>query len=218
MTNKELDNAFKLYLDKVDSQATPDFLVGERQRILNDSLLWVASQITSKKDNNQDEVDLRRSLSKTLIVTLTSNSFGAGVATLPTDYLHYGRITIQLKKPLANYQIPPRIVAESELDKALNDPFNGPAIGTPIICFTENQLLVYPGASCDKVLGAYYRYPVTIDLSKPSTAVDLVEALIPTLLQRAVQLALESISDPRFQTQAQVATLTQTPTLSPKSA
>ena len=127
---------------------------------------------------------------------------------LPENYLAFGRCRIQLKQPYAQYTVRPTVVSEDELSSALDDEFNAPTVGSPLVCFLYNTVQVYPGAGCDQLLLSFYRLPAELDLAKADQVPDLLPALLPTLVQYAVQLALESVSDPRFQTQAAITSAT----------
>lgn len=207
-TTGDIDKAFRLYVDKADSQGSADFLPGERQRFLNDAQLRLCRELTDGKTDNQDAVDLRRSLSTYAALPITPGADGAGQVLLPANYLAYGRCRLQLKQPYAQYTVRPNVLSEDELSSALDDEFNGPTIGEPVACFLYNTVQVYPGAAGELLLLTFYRLPAELDLSTPAQVPDLVPALLPTLVQYAVQLALESVSDPRFQTQASVAAAT----------
>ena len=204
----DLDKAFRLYVDKADSQAGADFLPGERQRFLNDAQLRLARELCADKTDNQDAVDLRRSLSDHARQPITAGVDGADQAELPANYLAFGRCRLQLKPPYAQHIVTPSVVSEDELSGALDDEFNRPTIGEPVVCFLHGLVQVYPGAACEQLLLSFYRLPKQLDLSTPAQVPDLLPALLPTLVQYAVQLALESVQDPRFQTQAAIAKVT----------
>lgn len=206
MTVQELDNAFKLYLNKVDSMGTADFLPLERQQFLNDAQLLLARSICQKKSQDQDEVDLRRTLS----TPITLNGQKAGpyndlFVTLPDNYLHYGMLWVT--EPITDTdlttRVAPTVVNEDELLNLLNDPFNKPTLLDPVLCFLTDKLQVFPN-TCTGIAGAYYREPATLLLSTPTQVVELRNPLCLVLVQKAVQLALESITDSRFQTQAAI--------------
>jgi hypothetical protein len=207
----DLDKAFKLYVDKADSQGTADFLVGERQRFLNDAQRQIARRICTKKSDDQDDVDLRRTLSVYAKLPVTAGEDGAGQAELPADYLAFGRCRVQLRAPYEQYVLTPTVISEDELSDALSDPFNSPTIGEPLVCFLYNAIQVYPGAASERLLLSYYRHAPDLDLSTPAQVPALPETLLSELVQLAVQLALESVADPRFQTQAAITSRTQNP-------
>lgn len=207
-TVADLDNAFRLYVDKADSQGSADFLPGERQRFLNDAQLRLCRELTDGKTDNQDGVDLRRSLSTYAALPITPGVDGADQAVLPVNYLAYGRCRLQLRQPYAQYTVKPNVISEDEFSSAMDDEFNGPSIGEPVACFLYNTVQLYPSGAGDQLLLSFYRLPTELDLAKPDQVPDLVPALLPTLVQYAVQLALESVNDARFQTQAAIAAAT----------
>ena len=199
----DVDKAFRLYVDKAGSQGSADFLPGERERFLNDAQLRLARMLTSAKSDNQDNVDLRRSLSRPLEVVLSN-----GLGTLPADYLHYGRCMMSLLAPYANYSVKLSVVSEDELSDALDNTFNKPTIGAPVACFLSGTLATFPAHAGSKVTGQYYALPTPVSLATPTQVPDICEALIPTWVQYAVQLALESTESARTSSQAQISTLT----------
>lgn len=204
-TFRDVDNQFKLYLDKSDSQGLPSFLVAEREVFLNDAQLYLARKLTARKSDDQDAVDLRRVLSRNLTLTLTKveDTVGEYTANLPDDYLSYGKmlVNVSVSTSASGHYAVPMLVSEDELLRVLTDPFNRPTTGNPVLSFVNNQLSLYTGQDTAKGLViSYYRLPTRISVNGAGK-LDLPEALVPSLVQRAVQLALESIQDPRFQTQ-----------------
>ena len=206
-TVRDLDNAFKLYVDKADSQGSADFLVGERQRFLNDAQLRLCRELASAKSDNQDAVDARRSVQAYAEIVPGPGGGSNGVA-LPANYLRYGNARVQLKEPYQNHNVPVRIVSEDEISKLLEDPFNVPTIGEPVACFLEQGARLYPGNAFASFELHYYKRWAALDLSTPDQVPEAAEEHHPTIVQYAVQLALESVADPRFQTQAVVSNLT----------
>ena len=206
-TVADLDNAFRLYVDKADSQGSADFLEGERQQFLNDAQLRLARELVSNKSDDQDAVDLRRSLSKLATLPIAAGGEFSALD-LPDDYLAWGRARAQLATPYENYHVATRLISENELSSLLGDPFNRPRIAEPVVCFLHGALQYYPGGAAQRLELSYYHRPAALDLSTPAQVPDLAPALLPALVQYAVQLALESVADPRFATQARVAALT----------
>lgn len=202
MTYSDLDKKFKLYVDKADNQGMADFRPLERQQFLNDAQSWLASKVSFSKTDDQDAVDVRRSLSTPAKLTVSG-----GTAQLPPNYLAHGTLSFTIN---GNWVLP-RIVSENELLTILADPFNAPELYDPVACYLHNQLQVYPTTGIAMANLSYYRQPALLDMNIPDAEVEFVDALLPSLVQRAVQLALESVQDPRFQTQAAIATLTEAP-------
>jgi len=200
-TLAEIDRAFRLYVDKSDGQGSTDFLPGERLQFINDAQVRLARTIVSRKVDNQDAVDLRRSLSRFKDIPISGPSVN-----LPDDYLHYGRCRVQLAPPYQNYNVRVTIVSEDELSDLLQDEFNTPTIGEPVACFLHNTVVVYPRNAFSSFELSYYKLPKV--LVEKEDVCELVEALIPTLVQYAVQLALESVESTRTNTQAQIASAT----------
>jgi hypothetical protein len=206
-TVQDLDKAFRLYVDKADSQGATDFLPGERQRFLNDAQLRLARELTSGKTDSQDAVDLRRSLSKFADIQIVGNG-GSSSVKLPEDYLNWGRARAQLNKPYENYTVSVRIISEDDLNKVLEDPFNKPTVGEPLACFLHNEIRYYPGGAAQLFGLSYYKRPTDLKLSTPDQVPDITPALLPTLVQYAVQLALESVESGRVNTQANITAVT----------
>lgn len=206
----DLDKAFRLYVDKADSQGSADFLPGERQRFLNDAQLRLARELATAKSDDQDAVDARRSL-QAYAELVPGSGGGSNGITLPDDYLRYGNARVQLKAPYANFNVPVRIISEDELTKLLEDPFNAPTIGEPVACFLNREARLYPGNAFASFDLHYYKRWAELDLSQPDAALEVGEEHRPTIVQYAVQLALESVQDPRFQSQAAVAAKTANP-------
>lgn len=207
-TVADLDNAFRLYVDKADSQGSADFLSGERQRFLNDAQLRLARELAMDKNGNQDAVDLRLSLSTRAALPVVSGPDGADAVDLPTDYLAYGSNRAVLKPPYEAYRVFVRLISEDEINPLLDDDFNRPTVGDPVGCFLHGQLRLYPSGTLAQLVLSYYRRPALLDLSTPGQVPDLAPAVLPTLVQYAVQLALESVADPRFRSQGLISKLT----------
>jgi hypothetical protein len=206
----DLDKAFRLYVDKADSQGSADFLVGERQRFLNDAQLRLARELAADKSDDQDAVDARRSL-QAYAEIVPGNGGGSNGVALPDNYLRYGNARVQLKAPYDHYNVTVRIISQDELSKLLEDPFNAPTIGEPVACFLNGEARLYPGNAFASFDLHYYKRWAALDLNQPDSVPEAGEEHHPTIVQYAVQLALESVQDPRFQTQAAVAKLTANP-------
>lgn len=197
MTIAQAHKEFQLFLDKVDSQALPDFLPQEIDIFLHEAELRIVKSYTSIKED-QRLLDKLSGLYKTSEITCTSNE-----ATLPTDYLSYIRCKVQVSNDkITPVYTSPFMCPQGKLESVLSDPFNKSRIAYPVIYQEDGKIKVDTDGgkfTANKVLLTYIKYPVKVN-KLTNVSSELSETLQKEAIQLAVALASESVHDPSLQT------------------
>jgi hypothetical protein len=216
---------FELFLDKVDSQATPDFLPEERDIFLHEAELRLVNQTYGGNNiykkgfqENQKRTDdintLVKSgylkpikLSDTLIkFELTSIYKNDDFSDVPrTDYLYFIRCKTHVSSStITSAKTDPFLAQLDDVSRILADPYNSPTIARPIISFAEGSLYVHKTASFEVpcVELTYIKYPRKVDY-RGNISSELPEHKQREAIQLAVRIALGAIESPRIEEQSQ---------------
>lgn len=210
MTIDQYHKEFQLFMDKVDSQALPEFLPKEIDILLHEAEVRTVKQAYGPNNiykagfqEVQKRTDDLNTLVKTVEISadINSNSF-----TLPEDYLFYLRSRIKV----TNERIPEvytgvSLVRLDHLNEVLSDPFNKSRISEPVIYFTDGKIFADTNDDAFKVtrlMLTYLKYPKRVDRLNGVSS-ELPEEKQREALQLAVRIALGSIESPRVAEQNQ---------------
>ena len=238
MTIQELHRNFKVHFDKVDSAAYPEFLDGEIDIYLNSAQERIVKQRYGKNNiyrSGFEEIQKRTDDLKNLVKTrfaavspagpyqdVSENVFRADLDTLYSDgnltvpvtekyqfYLKSIAQTCDSKECCSWSRV--KLVQHDDIAPIVNDPFNKPKKGRPIIFFEDGDIFVWTAAghTINGFQVTFMKRPIEMNIGTYGGALaecELSEHLHEEILQQAIVIALENISSPRVQTQAQVNT------------
>lgn len=238
MTIEQFHREFKVFFDKADSSAYPEFLDGEIDIYLNEAQERIVKQRYGKNNiyrSGFEELQKRTEDLKELVVSkftsLSSNTayqdIGDNVyeASLTDLFEESGLInpatetyqfflkaiaeTCQLdenNQPICCSWSRVKLVQHDDIGTIVEDPFNKPKKGRPIIFFENGNILVWtaPGFVINGFQVTFLKRPQQVNIGtygQPQVECELSEHLHKELLQEAIQVALENIGSPRVQTQ-----------------
>lgn len=218
MTIQEFHIAFKLGLDKLDSQNYPDILPEEIDFLLNNAQDRFVKQRYGRNNPKREgfeETQKRTEDLKTLIKSahITPNVYSidnisnsARFYTLPIDHRYIVQEQVDVtyldcnSNPITN-KLLVRPIQHNDYDKILNDPFNRPNTTKVLRLMAEGKVELITASGY--TLGTYYlRYikkPDRMDITIGTTC-ELPEDVHQEIVDGAVALALENIESRRTQT------------------
>ena len=102
-------------------------------------------------------------------------------------------------------------VQHDDIGSIIGDPFNKPKKSRPLVFFEDGDIFIWtaPNHTIDGFQVTFIKRPALMNIGTYGgtlTECELSEHLHEEILQEAIQIALENISSPRVQTQAQVNT------------
>lgn len=189
MNISQAHKEFQLFLDKVDSQALPDFLPHEIDTFLHEAEIRRVREYYALP-HSQDRSDSISSLIRTTVIPFSTNE-----AILPTDYMHLDRLMVKVKsdKVVGTYTTP-YLCPSDKLNVVLQDPFNKSTIAYPIVWQESNKLYIdTPDFQAIDAKLTYLKYPVRVS-KKDGVSSELTEKMQRETIQLAVRIALGSIS------------------------
>jgi hypothetical protein len=202
MTILEAHKEFKLFIDKVDSQATPDFLSNEIDTFLHEAEVRLVKQKYGRGNKygigfqeNQKRTDDLSFLVKSLPLTFISNE-----VTLPSDYMFYLAALMNVKFSGITAKTIPFLCPLDKLHKVLSDPFNKSTPAYPIIWQEGNKIKVAAEEfEATSLSLTYLKYPVKVSKINLVSS-ELSEQMQKEAIQLAVTIALENVESSRMQT------------------
>lgn len=223
MNIAEMHIEFRAGLDKTNSLSYPDFRPEEIDLWLNKSIDSTVKQRyggTNLKGSSVEETQKRRDdlrgITKdyhTTIIAPTSseNKPNGHFVSIPSNYWFALEEECEIEyndcngKPITD-RVNVKSITHSRYDKIINDPFNKPD-KTEVLCLPiedgvagmRNEL-ISDGSTIKAYYMRYIRRPAKVSLN-PAVNCDLSEHLHREIVDYAVNLVLENIESPRFQTQ-----------------
>jgi hypothetical protein len=197
MDIKSLHREFKVFLDKVDTEALPDFIPSEIDIFLNEAQhryvneLHIMRNTPNIPSGEQRRIDL---ILSAITVWRESISLVNKVGDFPSNYLTYVSALVDIN----SNKIPASIYNHLDGEVDVRDPFNKPTIGYPVIVFAEGK--IHLDGTGDKILLTYLRYPNKISYTDNTTC-ELPDSVHRDIAKKAVSVALETIESQRAQTQ-----------------
>ena len=176
MTVQEMHNEFKITLDKVDSQAYPEFLDGEVDFYLNEAMdrfiktrygrnnmYRVGFEEIQKRTDDLKALVVSRFTEMTFVpeyIATGKNVFRANVDILFNDeartiasqdeYMLYIKATAHTcltdQEDCCDWH-EVNLVQQDDLASVVSDPFNKPKPGRPVIFFEDTDVFVWTGAN-----------------------------------------------------------------------
>jgi hypothetical protein len=205
MTILELHTAFKLELDKTDSEALPIFRSEEVDYWLNKAInhflktRYNLNNIYKKAfEGSQKRIDDLRVIvtNETIVPNVTDE------IDLPGNYVFLLRVTANVLSDCGIVKSLPFQVETDDLNKLLDDPFNKPTIYRPLYNFRDNKIIFYTseGSEITNATITYIRKPAVVNYEVDSTSeyTDLPDHVHHEVVQKAVNMALENIESPRY--------------------
>jgi hypothetical protein len=196
MDVRALHREFKVLMDKVDTEALPDFIPTEIDIMLNlgqhryiDDMHKLRSMRLSTTERRKIDLVLSKLIVRKHSIPLTS-----GVGTLPNNYMAHEVASVVT----GTREVPGVILSHFEGELDLQDPFNKADVGYPIISFSGNSIHVDGGGEVCKL--TYMRQPTDISYSNNVTC-ELPEYVHRDIVKEAVKIALETIESPRGRAQ-----------------
>lgn len=211
---------FRAGYDKSNSLSYPDFSPEEIDLFINKSISFIVKERYSGNNLKKESVeetqkrrdDLRELTTNAKIlgpfISKDDNKDNGYFVTLPENYwfaleedaiigyydchndLRYGRATV---KPITH----------DRYNKIKNDPFNKPN-KIEVLCLPyntrQNEIIIDQESTLEEYIIRYIRKPAEVSLSA-GISCDLSEHLHREIIDTAVNIALENIESPRFQTQ-----------------
>jgi hypothetical protein len=232
MTIEQFHREFKVFFDKADSLAYPEFLDGEIDIYLNEAQNRIVKLRYGKNnayvkgfEESQKRTDDLKNLVKTKYCSVQSSTTYQGIGnvyttqltqlyddidltTLSLDkYQFYIKSTIKCVSSSCTNWNSPKITQQDDIYALLSDPFNKPRIGKPLLTIEDNGLFYWlpDGSSATVAALTFLKEPNV--MNKGTYGSDKVECELSNhihkeLLQLAIQIALENIQSPRVQSQA----------------
>lgn len=218
MTATEFHIAFKLGLDKIDSENYPNFISSEVDFILNQAQERIVKQrlgLNNIKREGFEETQKRTDDLRTIVVSTTiipnnptsTNKPGGRYCNLPSDYYFAVNEDCDLEVQDCNGKLSLtknvliKPIRHDNYSKVIYDPFNQPYEGQILRLMTEGKVELI--ADLNHIVKKYYlRYikkPQSIDITIPQST-DLPEHLHQEIVEEAVYIALENIQAQRNQT------------------
>lgn len=207
----------RLLLDKVDSKAVPSFETNEMDDFFNMAIKRYVLSRYKEFEVNQRRTDDLRGLVKEVNISRDSPSLSlypnADSYTLPVDYM----FSISERPLISSYKNSCgntvtnkigylRAIQHDDFEKLLKDPFNKPQEKEVLRLIQSNKIILVHDENTvlsDLVL-SYIKNPIEVqlDLEDENNSInsDMPEHTHDEIIQLAVQIILETISDPRFQT------------------
>lgn len=220
MTILDYHKQFKLFLDKVSSEQTPEFTSKQIDVFLHEAEVRVVKQAYGRNNiykKGYQEIQKRTDDLNTLVKSgyLKSNSNEDGVYYFPldsiyttdkfeeatNDYMFYLRGQCKVKSDKVKSVLTGvSLVSQDKIQEVLKDPFNKSRISEPVIYFENNGIQVDTNKSSfipEAIKITYLKYPKKVNLANGIDS-ELPEEKQREVLQVAVNIALETISDGRF--------------------
>lgn len=219
MNIKEAHREFRLFVDKVDSQATPDFLSKEIDVFIHEAELRLVN--LSYGRNNvyqkgfqeiQKRTDDLNSLVKVGYLELTEITGeyakfkldkiykSVAMEDFTEDYLYYLGCTVFVFNDRNGKYVQPELVSLDDLEPARRDPFRG-SIATPLISFADDSIYVHlKDFKADRIKLTYLKYPKKINYQEDISS-ELPEHKQREAIQLAVRIALGVTENPRVNEQ-----------------
>lgn len=210
---------FKVGCDKSNSLSYPDFTSEEIDLFLNKSIESVVKQRYSGNNLRRESVeetqkrrdDLRNITTNKVITTFintTDNKPNGTFVDMPTDYW----FALEEEVEISYLDCFGRTITERAIVKPIThdrynriklDPFNVPdkieVVSLPYETF-KNEIILDDSSTLKKYILRYIRKPQEVSLSLNKDC-DLSEHMHREIVDYAVNLAIENIESPRFQTQ-----------------
>lgn len=234
MTIRQFHREFKVFFDKADSSAYPELLDGEIDIYLNEAQERIIKQRYGKNNiyrSGFEEIQKRTEDLKELVVTkftsLSINSTYQDAAdnvyeadlsqlfdesalstTAEEEYMFYLKASAQTCKDNSTccQWSKVKLVQHDDIGGIVDDPFNQPKKGRPIIFFENGNIMIWtaPDLLIQSFQVSFIKRPQLMNIGTYGNAItecELSEHLHKELLQEAIQVALENIGSPRVQTQ-----------------
>jgi hypothetical protein len=190
---------FKLFIDKVDSQVTPDFLTSEIDTFIHEAEVRLVKQKYGRGNKyglgfqeNQKRTDDLMNLVKTTPITFLDEE-----VTLPTDYMFYLASTVEVGFSGITTKSTPLLCPLDKLHKVSSDPFNKSTAAYPIIWQEGNKIKIEAKTfEAKKLHLTYLKYPKRVDKVNEVSS-ELSEQMQREAIQLAITIALENIESPR---------------------
>jgi hypothetical protein len=225
MTEAQMRREFKLFLDKVDSQALPDFTLTEIYIMLNEAqerfvknrygLTNIYKKGFEEIQKRTDDLNplVKTKFTSVTAVTTETNTYKVDIDTLFSDeahavpstdvYMFYLRGRARHTSAGCGSQyVSVELVQQDDLEEIMIDPFNKPYINGAVGYFEDNDIYVVTDGSY-----TITNFKLTF-LKRPrliAAGIDceLRDHTHKEIVQIAVLIALENIEAARQQTQAQ---------------
>jgi hypothetical protein len=203
MTIQEAHKEFQIFLDKVDSQALPDFLPSEIDTFIHEAELRLVKQAYGGNNvyktafgSTQKRTDDLSTLIKTSVVTFINDE-----GFLPSDYMFLDRVSVKVKQGTVEGYTTPFLCPHDKLNIVLSDPFNKSTPAYPIVWLEGGKLKIdTPDFDAIDAKVTYIKYPVKVS-KKDSINSELPEQKQKESIQMAVRIALGVVESQRVQEQ-----------------
>lgn len=201
MTLQQVATKVKLRLNKGDSGDYDNFWMYQIQEAFQKAISgWVRRQIHGKNVTQEgDEESLIRTddlqiLLKTEPLNVTDKGIYVQTEKLPTDYIHYKRLTPTVSKgKCSNVQIRSYLREEANVDQLLNFPsFDFEETFHTLI---GNRAHIYHNKDfvVEKALLTYYRKPKTYDFKKLNSVVEFNDEICDILVDETARILASDI-------------------------
>jgi hypothetical protein len=199
MTSKEMLIQFKVILDKVDSQSYPDFHPEQIYLFINKAVNEYVLKLRRVFEENQQLADDGKALMKEVVLDTTDKGDNIFSVAFPSDYVYLLRCSATTVCKGNNINARLVYTQQDDIEVVLDDPFNKPKPHKLPYTFNNKGLNLYCDKSFEvsKVKLVYLREPIKIDAS---VSCDLDKHVHQSIIDRAVELAIETIESPRSQT------------------
>lgn len=225
MTIQETHQLFKVFTDKVDSQALPDFepeeidvFLSEAQERFVKTRYGLNNAYRQGLEMSQKRIDDLSALVKTgyrpvalsepgVYKTQFADFFSDESLTVPATWQYLHLLRTQLKVKGANvraHYVSGNFCQIDDLDESLENPFKRPRLSDPLTSVEDSGLVVYTDGTfqVEKARLTVLTLPPATDLATGKGFV-LAPHTHREIIQLAVQIALENIESQRQQTNLQ---------------
>lgn len=218
MNISEMHTAFRVELDKTTSLSYPSFESGEIDYWLNaGQLKFVLDTLFGNSTNPTNVINSGKNIEdlNSLIVSDPSNTTindssvsNGGYIALPSNFLHYISSVIKAGGSGSSAYVA-NLISNKVKDKFIKTAVNTPWIEQPVV-YIDNDVLYYLydseagfTPSSDTIDLKYYKIPQTVSIGS-NTDSELPAHTHNEIVRYAVNMALESIESPRYQTNTQI--------------
>lgn len=226
MISLQMVREFKIFIDKVDSQALPDFTPGEIYLMLNEAQARIVKnrygfnniykagfEVIQKRTDDLSNLVVTKFANVTPVTTEDAtykvdvdSLFEDEAQTTPSTalYMFYLRGRARHNHPTCGSQyIYTNIFQQDDLEMARHDPFNKPCLTQAMTYFEAGGLFIITDGTyiIDKYKLTFLRKPADISATQNC---ELKEHMHKEVVQLAVEIALENIESQRLGSQDQM--------------
>lgn len=196
MDIRSLHKEFKVFLDKVDTEALPDFIPAEIDIFLNEAQHRLVLTLLTER-GLRVPAERKRYIDECLssLIRFEDIAITDSKGELPSNYLmHLPSVVMydNVLKPARMYN-----ALDGEIPIMNEDPFNVPTTGYPALSFAGTNVILHGLGNIVKL--TYISKPTDVSYKNDITSI-LPETAHRDIARLAVSVAIETIESQRVQT------------------